>query len=180
MNEKRAKNISKFLSLILRHSPQTIQLQLDENGWAAVEELITKCATNGNAFTLPELEEVVASNDKQRFSFNETHTHIRASQGHSIAVELDLAPCEPPEFLYHGTVAKFLDAIRSQGLHKMKRQHVHLSKDSDTAEKVASRRGSPVILRISSSLMHKNGIAFYLSENGVWLTDHVPVMYIEF
>jgi putative RNA 2'-phosphotransferase len=180
MNEKKAKNISKFLSLVLRHSPQTIQLHLDENGWAAVEALITKCAANGNAFTLPELEEVVASNDKQRFSFNETHTHIRANQGHSIAVELGLAPCEPPEFLYHGTVPKFLEAIRSGGLHKMQRQHVHLSKERDTAEKVASRRGSPVILRVNSGLMQKDGIVFYLSDNGVWLTDHVPVTYIEF
>jgi putative RNA 2'-phosphotransferase len=180
MNDKQKKNISKFLSLILRHSPETIDLHLDENGWAGVEELISKSARHQTPFTKEELEEVVADNDKQRFSFNEDHSKIRANQGHSVNIQLDLAPQQPPDLLYHGTVQKFLPNIEQEGLLKMNRQHVHLSEDKATAEKVGSRRGIPVILNIRSGQMHQDGIAFYLSENRVWLTDHVPVKYIDF
>jgi putative RNA 2'-phosphotransferase len=180
MDEKRIKNISKFLSLVLRHSPETIGLHLDENGWADVPELIAKAAAHKQEFDKDMLEAVVAGNDKQRFTFNEDHSRIRANQGHSINVELNLAAQEPPEFLYHGTVAKFLDNIRREGLLKMSRQHVHLSKDKATAEKVGSRRGIPVILTVRSGQMFRGGMAFYLSENGVWLTDAVPAKYIEF
>ena len=180
MNEKQLKNTSKFLSMILRHSPQTIGLQLDENGWADVAELITKSAKHRQHFTKEELEEIVAQNDKQRFAFNDAHTKIRASQGHSIDVELNLAAQQPPEFLYHGTIAKFIDSIKKEGLQKMSRQHVHLSKDMDTAHRVGSRRGQPIILSIQSGNMYRNGHIFNLSDNGVWLTDHVPVKYIDF
>jgi len=180
MDDKQIKNISKFLSLILRHSPETIGLQLDENGWADVTELITKAATHGQVFDKATLEMVVAGNDKQRFAFNEDRTRIRANQGHSINVELNLVAQEPPEVLYHGTVAKFLGNIQQEGLLKMSRQHVHLSKERATAEKVGSRRGVPVILTVRSGQMFRDGIAFYLSENGVWLTDAVPAKYIEF
>ena len=179
MNDKQIKTISKFLSLILRHTPQTIGLQLDENGWADVEELIRKSARHRQHFTKVELEEIVAQNDKQRFAFNEAHTKIRANQGHSVEVELNLTAQQPPEFLYHGTVAKFIDSIRKAGLQKMNRQHVHLSKDIDTAHKVGSRRGNPVILSIRSGHMHRDGLLFFLSENGVWLTDNVPANYID-
>ena len=180
MNDKHKKNISKFLSFILRHSPETIDLDLDENGWADVEELISKAARHQTPFTKEELEEIVTDNDKQRFAFNDDHTKIRASQGHSVNIQLDLASQQPPELLYHGTVQKFLSNIQQEGLQKMSRQHVHLSEDKATAEKVGSRRGVPVILNIRSGQMHQDGIAFYLSENGVWLTDHVPVKYIDF
>lgn len=180
MNDKQIKNTSKFLSLILRHSPQTIGLQLDENGWADVDELIKNSAKHRQHFTKGELEEIVAQNDKQRFAFNETHTKIRASQGHSIDVELNLVAQQPPEFLYHGTVAKFIDSIKKEGLQKMSRQHVHLSKDMDTAYRVGSRRGQPIILSIRSGDMYRDGHVFNLSDNGVWLTDQVPVTYIDF
>ena len=183
MNEKTAKSISKFLSLVLRHSPETITLKLDENGWADVEELIEKCSKNGNSLnplTAELLNYVVENNDKKRFTFNEYKTKIRASQGHSISVELNLAETEPLEYLYHGTVGKFLDSIKKEGLQKMSRQQVHLSKDSETATNVGSRRGVPQILTVRSGEMFKDGFKFYLSENNVWLTDEVPAKYIEF
>ena len=182
MNEKTAKSVSKFLSLVLRHSPETIELKLDENGWADVNELIKKCNQKGsqNKMTAELLDYVVENNDKKRFAFNEDKTKIRASQGHSISVELDLAETEPSEFLYHGTVAKFLENIKKEGLQKMSRQHVHLSKDRETAIKVGSRRGVAQILTVRSREMFKDGFKFYLSENNVWLTDEVPAKYIQF
>jgi len=182
MNEKTAKSVSKFLSLVLRHSPETIELKLDENGWADVDELILKCNKKGsqNQMTAELLDYVVKNNDKKRFTFNDDKTKIRASQGHSISVELDLNEAEPSEFLYHGTVEKFLESIKKEGLQKMSRQHVHLSKDRETAIKVGSRRGIAQILTIKSGEMHKDGFKFYLSENNVWLTDEVPVKYIDF
>jgi len=180
MNEKEAKSISKFLSLILRHSPETIGLKLDENGWADVEELIAKCSQKASRLNTELLDYVVENNDKKRFAFNEDKTKIRASQGHSISVELDLAETEPLEYLYHGTVGKFMENIRKEGLKKIDRQHVHLSKDKETATKVGSRRGIPQILTVRSGAMYREGFKFYLSENNVWLTDEVPVKYIEF
>ncbi|MFZ0596792.1 MAG: RNA 2'-phosphotransferase [Flavobacterium sp.] len=180
MNEKAAKNISKFLSLVLRHSPETINLKLDENGWTDVEELMEKCSKNGNELNAALLDYVVENNDKKRFAFNEDKTKIRASQGHSISVELNLNEVEPSEFLYHGTVEKFLENIQKEGLQKMSRQHVHLSKDKDTAIKVGGRRGVPQILTVKSGEMFKDGFKFYLSENNVWLTDEVPPKYIQF
>lgn len=180
MNEKTAKDVSKFLSLILRHSPEKIGLKLDENGWADVEELMQKCSKRGNTLTAELLDYVVENNDKKRFAFNEDKTKIRASQGHSISVELNLNETEPLEFLYHGTVAKFLENIKKEGLQKMSRQHVHLSKDLETATKVGGRRGVPQILTVRSGQMFKDGFKFYLSENNVWLTDEVPSKYIEF
>lgn len=180
MNEKTAKTVSKFLSLVLRHSPEKIGLKLDENGWADVEELILKCSQKGNKLDMVLLDYVVENNDKKRFAFNEDKTKIRASQGHSISVELNLNETEPSELLYHGTVAKFLDNIKKEGLQKMSRQHVHLSKDLETATKVGGRRGIPHILTVRSGAMHRDGFKFYLSENNVWLTNEVPAKYIEF
>jgi len=180
MNEKQKKTISKFLSLILRHRPETIGLRLDSNGWADVEELISKSEGHNQPFSKADLEEIVSTNDKQRFIFNESNTKIRANQGHSIEVELNLQSQVPPELLYHGTVEKFLVSIKTEGLQKMSRQHVHLSKDIETAKKVGTRRGEPIILNVSSAAMFKDGYIFYLSENGVWLTDNVPPVYINF
>ncbi len=180
MDEKAKNKISKFLSLVLRHSPDTIGLRQDENGWANVTELISQSAGKGLIFSSHELEEVVVTNDKQRFSYNEDKTRIRASQGHSIDIELQLEAMVPPDILYHGTVEKFLQNIMNEGLRKMDRHHVHLSKDSETAEKVGSRRGSAVLLIVRSREMSLDGFEFYLSANGVWLTDQVPVKYIDF
>ncbi len=178
MEEQLKKRISKFLSLILRHQPEKIGLTLDENGWAEVDDILEKSKVS---FTYEELVEVVKTNDKQRFALNDDRTKIRANQGHSLnTVDLDLQPEIPPAFLYHGTVAKFIPEIRLQGLKKMSRQHVHLSVDRDTAAKVGSRRGKPVILSIRALDMHNNGHRFYKSENGVWLTDKVIPAFINF
>jgi len=164
------------MSLVLRHRPEKIGLKLDENGWADVQELITKMNIN-----LQELEYVVENNDKKRFAFNEDKTKIRANQGHSLkTVDLELKNIQPPNFLFHGTVGKFMSAIRDTGLLKMNRQHVHLSKDRETAIKVGSRRGKAIILSVRAGEMYEKGFEFYCSENGVWLTDHVPSEYIDF
>lgn len=173
-------NKSKFLSLVLRHKPDTIGIVLDRNGWVSVEELLAKSADYGLRLSRTELEEIVETNDKKRFAFSEDKTRIRANQGHSVEVELELEAAEPPERLFHGTVERFLGSIRTEGLKKMNRHHVHLSKDKETAEKVGDRRGEAIILTISSGDMFKDGHTFYLSENRVWLTDTVPVKYINF
>lgn len=178
MNEIENKKISKFLSLILRHQPETIHLKLDENGWADVRELIEKSARNRMRFTLGELDEVVETNNKKRFAFNEDKTKIRANQGHSIDVDLALISQQPPEFLYHGTAEANMASILEKGIEKRNRQHVHLSSDKETATKVGMRHGKPVILIIRTGEMFKDKIQFYLSDNGVWLTDFVDVKYI--
>ena len=178
MTAQNIKRISKFLSLILRHQPQKIGLTLDKNGWASVADILEKSDLK---FTMETLEEVVKNNDKQRFSFNADKTKIRANQGHSLkTIDLELAPQIPPSFLYHGTVPKFLQSIKLEGLKKMNRQHVHLSPDRQTATIVGQRRGVPTILSINTGKMQADGYLFYLSKNGVWLTDHVPPKYIEF
>ena len=181
MNKKEIKRISKFLSLLVRHRQETIGLNLDTHGWAEVEELRTKSAKHNVRFTLEQLDEVVETNNKKRFIFNDDKTKIRANQGHSLkTVDLEFKNIEPDEFLYHGTVDKFMSLIKEGGLKKMNRQHVHLSKDRDTAINVGSRRGKPIILSVRSGQMYRDGFEFYRSENGVWLTDKVPTKYIEF
>lgn len=173
-------HISKFLSLVLRHKPEEINLQLDENGWADTDELIIKSNAHGMAIDFDLLEEIVFTNDKKRFSFNDDLSKIRANQGHSVAIDLALTATMPPEKLYHGTVAQFMEAIKVNGLQKMSRQHVHLSKDIDTAKKVGARRGKPIILTVNTIAMQQQGYLFYIAENGVWLTDNVPAAFIEF
>jgi len=180
MQENNKNRISKFLSLVLRHEPGKIDLELDDQGWADVNELISKAALKNMVFSLSELEEVVVTNDKQRFAYNGDKSKIRANQGHSIDVELQLEKRQPPEVLYHGTVDKFLESIRAQGLQKMSRHHVHLSADRLTAEKVGNRRGKAITLVIRSGEMSRAGIEFYQSANGVWLADSVPAEYIVF
>ncbi len=180
MTEKQAKQTSKFLSLVLRHKPQMLDLVLDENGWADVEVLLERMRRESKAITFEQLDFVVKYNDKKRFAFNENKTQIRASQGHSITINLDYKPVVPPEFLYHGTSVKFIKPIREKGLLKMKRHHVHLSVDIETATKVGARRGKPVILTIRTLEMHQEGHEFFKSENGVWLTDKVPPQFIYF
>ncbi|MCD6068604.1 MAG: 2-phosphotransferase [Bacteroidetes bacterium] len=177
---KDLKSTSKFLSLVLRHSPEKIGLTMDSAGWVSVSELIEKCNKHGKKLNFASLKEVVETNDKKRFAFNDSETKIRASQGHSIEVDLEYVPTEPPEFLYHGTVDKFIALIKEGGLKKMNRTHVHMSKDLETATKVGSRRGKPIILTIRTGDMHRAGMEFFRSANGVWLCDAVPPEYIEF
>jgi len=170
--------LGKFLSYILRHHPEKIDLKLDANGWADVNELIEKINSNGYKITLHLLLQIVNTNDKKRYSFNDDKTKIRANQGHSIEVDLNLTPRIPPEILYHGTSKQFLDVIKQEGLTKQKRHHVHLSESKENAIQVGKRRGKPIILTIQSKQMHEDGYGFYLSENNVWLTDIVPPTYI--
>jgi putative RNA 2'-phosphotransferase len=169
---------SKFLSLVLRHRPDVIGIELDAEGWVPVEDLLAACAQHGRAISREQLDTVVRTNDKQRFAFSADGTRIRANQGHSLQVDLGLVPVEPPELLYHGTVPRFLDSIRRDGLTKGERHHVHLSPDVGTATKVGQRRGRPVILVIDAGQMFRDGHKFYRSENGVWLTYAVPPEYI--
>ncbi len=178
MTEKDKKHISKFISLVLRHQPQLAGLTPDENGWVEVAALINGAARKQVYFNVEQLEDIVATNDKQRFSFDNDKRRIRASQGHSIEVELQLAPQQPPDLLYHGTVEKFMDSIKEKGLQKMSRHHVHLSSSIATATQVGSRRGKPVILTIQAAQMEADGYSFFKSENDVWLTDVVPPQYI--
>jgi putative RNA 2'-phosphotransferase len=178
--DDRAVKISKFLSLVLRHQPEKIGLSLDQSGWASTPELIESSRRSGFEFTFEELQNVVVGNDKKRFSLSEDGLRIRANQGHSIKVELGYAPTAPPEILYHGTAERFLASIEQQGLIKGTRHHVHLSADVDTATKVGRRHGKPVVLRIEAGRMRQDGFIFYLSVNGVWLTDRVPVHYLVF
>ncbi len=176
--EKELKHISKLMSLVLRHKPGEIGLTIDEQGWARVDELISKMNDKGIAVNFEIIDQVVATNDKKRFAFNESKTLIRASQGHSIEVELNLSVMVPPDILYHGTTIKYLDSILKTGLQKQSRQHVHLSATVETATAVGGRHGKPVVLTINAKAMHEAGMKFYLSENKVWLTDAVPVEYI--
>jgi len=175
------RKISKLLSFVLRHKPEAIGIELDPNGWANKEELILAIKEhNGFAVTSDDIDKIVKDNDKKRFILSEDGKRIRANQGHSLKVDVELKEVKPPNFLFHGTVPRFLDSIKEGGLKKMKRNHVHLSADKDTAINVGQRRGSPVILRIDSGDMHLDGHKFFLSENGVWLTDNIPSEYIQF
>ena len=168
---------SKLLSFVLRHRPEEIGIELDPSGWVAVPALLEALAVNGHDISLAELEIVVKENDKQRFTIK--NGLIRANQGHSISISLGLEPRTPPDYLYHGTTTKFLAAILQTGLQKMRRHHVHLSLDTATAQRVGMRHGEPTVLKVQSSAMHRNGQEFFLSDNGVWLTDSVAPQYIE-
>lgn len=172
--------LSKFLSLVLRHKPETIGLYLNAQGWADVAELLSKAKAHGVTLTRPQLEQIVATNDKQRFAFSPDGQCIRANQGHSIRVDLGLEPQLPPPHLYHGTATRFLDSIRQQGLLARGRDHVHLSADAATAVRVGQRHGIPVVLTIQAGAMHDAGLLFYRSANGVWLVSHVPLNFIAF
>jgi putative RNA 2'-phosphotransferase len=179
IREKENTNISKFLSLVLRHQPELIGIELDEQGWVAVDELLKKANAAGNAITFDILDYVVQTNAKKRFSFSDDLKKIRASQGHSVEVELGYEPQVPPEILYHGTATRFVESILQTGLEKRDRQHVHLSKELETATAVGQRHGKPVIFHVLAGQMHKAGHVFYLSANGVWLTDAVPVAFLK-
>lgn len=178
MNEQQKKKTSKFLSYVLRHHPELINLNLNENGWADVDELITKSTNDSQGFTFEELNEIVETNNKKRFIFNEDKTRIRANQGHSIEIDLALKSQQPPDFLYHGTAQSNIESILENGIEKRSRQHVHLSQNKETANSVGIRHGKPIILTISTGKMFEDGLEFYLSDNNVWLTDFVDAKYI--
>lgn len=166
------------MSLILRHDPAKAGLTLDENGWVSVDDLLQGLSRAGKSVTRAELDYVVETNDKKRFAYSEDGTKIRASQGHSVDVDLAIKPQAPPAILYHGTATRFLDSILSQGLTKQSRQHVHLSADLDTASKVGKRHGKLAILKVDAKGMTAQGENFYLSQNGVWLTEKVPAGFL--
>lgn len=173
----RDRETSKFISLILRHKPETIGITLDEHGWANVDELIAGVSKT-HPLDMTGLERIVAEDEKQRYSFNDDKTLIRANQGHSIPVDVELEEVEPPEVLYHGTGEKFVTSIDEQGLISKSRLYVHLSGDQDTARKVGQRHGKPVIYTVKSGEMYRNGTVFYRSVNGVWLVKEVSVKYL--
>ena len=178
-SDKQKKNLSKFISLILRHKPESIGITLDEHGWADVHELIDGInATGKHRLDMTSLEEIVRMDEKQRYSFNEDKSLIRANQGHSIPVDVELKECTPPDILYHGTGEKYVASIDAQGLIPKGRLYVHMSADTDTARNVGSRHGKPVIYEIDCRSMAADGYKFYLSENHVWLTKSVPACYL--
>ncbi len=170
---------SKFLSYVLRHKPESIGITLSSQGWVKICELLKAAKQEGKNISRTLLDEVVFTNDKQRFAYSPDGLSIRANQGHSIAVDLELKALTPPEILYHGTADKYIAAIRDNGLLKKSRHHVHLSASKETAVRVGGRHGKPLVLLIKTTPMSADGYKFYLSANGVWLVDHVPTQYLE-
>ena len=169
--------LGRFLSLVLRHDPGAAGITLDEHGWADVNELLAGVNRTGRKIDRVTLERIVRENNKQRYSFNGDGTKIRANQGHSLQVDVELKAAQPPKYLYHGTASRFLPAIQAEGIRKMSRQHVHLSGDFETAMAVGKRHGIPVVITIDAGAMARDGVAFYRSENGVWLCGHVEPKY---
>ena len=180
LGKDKQRRISKRLSYILRHHPDSVGLTLDFEGWAKVDELLLALRKHGMSISIGELQEVVANNDKRRFAFSPDRKSIRANQGHSINISLGLQAIVPNAQLYHGTATRHLDSIKETGLEKRNRHHVHLSADTKTAHKVGSRHGKPIVLIVKAKEMHADGYEFFETANGVWLTDAVPVKYIEF
>ena len=168
----------RFLAYVLRHNPAAAGIELDNNGWANVGELLDGVQRSGRSIDITKLEEIVVTDDKCRFSFNEDKSRIRANQGHSIDVDLELEEKTPPDVLYHGTAEKYIESIKQNGIQKRTRRFVHLSITEQAALKVGSRHGEPIVLKIDAKQMYSDGYKFYLSENGVWLTDNVPFKYV--
>lgn len=178
MDAQTLKKISKQLSYVLRHRPDSVGLELEDGGWVCVDSLLAALARNGQMVSHPVLERVVAENDKQRFEFSEDGLRIRARQGHSADVELGYAPAMPPDVLFHGTATRFLESILQQGLVKGRRHHVHMSTNRETMLQVGMRHGKPVLLAIDTKQMYEDGYEFFVTGNEVWLTDHVPPKYL--
>ncbi|ELI6456075.1 RNA 2'-phosphotransferase [Flavobacterium psychrophilum] len=177
--EKEINNLSKFFSLILRHKPETIGIKLDENGWVNTTVLLEKSNQHGHKIDFETLKIIVETNNKKRFSFSDDFEKIRANQGHSLDIELGYLPTKPPKILFHGTAEKNINSIKLNGLEKRNRHHVHLSQDIETALNVGKRHGKPIVLEIHSEEMYNHKFDFFLSENGVWLTEKVPTIYIK-
>ena len=178
MKDEQVVKVSKYLSKHLRHQPERLGLTLQPGGWVEVSELLAACAKSRFPISRAQLDAVVAQNDKHRFSFDETGERIRANQGHSVEVDLALVPQMPPEVLYHGTGAGSVETIRREGILKLRRHHVHLSADQETARRVGARHGKPHLFLIDTTGMHAAGHLFYCSDNHVWLTDHVPAEFL--
>jgi putative RNA 2'-phosphotransferase len=179
VDEERVVKISKYLARHLRHQPERLGLTLAPGGWVLVDMLLAACRRHNFPLTRAELDEVVARNNKRRYSYDPTGTLIRANQGHSVAVDLQLEPVAPPPVLYHGTGERSVERIMREGLHKRARHHVHLSPDVPTARAVGARHGRPAVLVVAAGAMQRDGHTFYLSANGVWLVDHVPPVYLQ-
>lgn len=179
-SSKKLSEVSKFLSFVLRHKPEAIGVELDRHGWVNIDDLVSSANASGHISNLDRflIQEAVDTSDKKRFAISEDGQSIRANQGHSVSVDLQLKPVTPPEFLYHGTATRFLDSIVKEGLKPQSRQYVHLSTDVETAAAVGQRYGKPAILTIKALLMHKQGFMFYRSKNGVWLVGEVPAVYM--
>jgi len=175
MNKNRELKISKFLSYVLRHKPESIGLTLNNNGWASVAEILKNRQLH---FSLEDLKFVVENNEKNRFSLNEDLSLIKANQGHSVSIKLEFQKIIPPDILYHGTAQHFLASIQEKGLDKRKRHHVHLSIDIKTASNVGKRHGKLIILAIDAKKMHQDGYQFYISDNNVYLVEEVPANYL--
>lgn len=180
MNKSQQIKLSKFLSLILRHKPHSVGIELDKKGWAETKSLLKGLKRKGFILGLEDLKEVVKTDNKQRYIFSEDYSKIRANQGHSLDVDLDLVQTEPPEFLFHGTTKKNINSIKERGIVRGTRQYVHLSENRETADDVGKRYGKPHILIIKAKEMYSAGFKFYLSENQVWLCDHVEPQFIIF
>jgi putative RNA 2'-phosphotransferase len=178
MSPSQTTSASKFLSLVLRHEPSAAHITLDSAGWVEIAALLAGCHKAGKSLARDDLEHIVATNAKKRFEFSADGLRIRASQGHSVEVELEYAPQEPPELLYHGTATRFLDSIREKGLLKGQRHHVHLAAETKVTLEVGARHEKPALLTILAGQMHREGHVFYRSTNGVWLVDHVPPQFI--
>lgn len=172
------KKASIFISLVLRHKPEAAGITVDEHGWAEVSELLDGMAKHGRKISMEELEEIVRTDEKQRYSFSEDKRLIRANQGHSIPVDVELTEAKPPQFLYHGTAQTSLSPIYNEGIQRRSRLYVHLSKDKQTAIKVGSRHGSPAVITVRAGDMYHSGYKFFISANGVWLTKEVPPEYL--
>lgn len=170
--------LGRFLSLVLRHQPQAAGITLDQGGWANIDDLLKGVCATGRKIDRETLERIVRENNKQRYTISEDGQRIRANQGHSLAVQLDLQQMTPPPVLYHGTARRFVDSIRKQGITRQQRQYVHLSPDVATARQVGSRHGAPVVLVIDAAVMHRDGLPFFQAANGVWLCQHVPWKYV--
>jgi len=179
ISKEKTTHLSKFLSLVLRHQPETLGIALDVNGWADVGELLEKMNAKGMSVSFDMLKHVVDTNEKKRFAFNNDFSRIRASQGHSVEVSLDYVAQEPPAELYHGTAERFVDSILATGLEKRSRHHVHLSTNINTATEVGRRHGKPVVFVVSAREMYAAGFEFFVSDNNVWLTEGVPVVYLK-
>jgi putative RNA 2'-phosphotransferase len=179
ISEKENIKTSKFLSLVLRHQPGLIGLELNESGWANVNELIKKANNHGIQLDFNTLQHIVDTNSKKRFSFSDDLNRIRASQGHSVEVDLDYTAQIPPKILYHGTATQNVESILQSGIEKRDRHHVHLSSDIETAIKVGQRHGKIFIFEVHAEQMHSDNFKFYISENGIWLTDNVPAKYLK-
>ena len=178
MDDARLVRVSKLLSKHLRHRPERLGLRIAPGGWVGVEALLAACAAAGFPLSRAELAEVVASNDKQRFALDPSGARIRANQGHSVDVDLQLEPATPPAVLYHGTGERAVASILAEGLRKLRRHHVHLSADRETARRVGARHGRPVVFAVDAAGLARDGATFFRSENGVWLVDAVPPRYL--